>query len=269
MMRFINIAPLTSCSSGLGKVNERYRKVAKSVYDASYSNGWPNSNDNLNPFTSGGTQYPDNYDICSIDMNHIFDGVNTAIKQSLIKHVYDFWPVAGSATSLDPDTIRVVRDDGKVLVNRTSQSSPSDGYAYIGNQSNHYTRSLPTQGENYTGQMIQLFGTNDNDKIVYPHCLTVTYDAQKLQYGYIYLKYGEPQVSSIVVKINGAVVPQNATDGWDYMGLQFTNSLDPNLKVVDLPNGASSGYFLRLNGSYKFNNTAGAAVNVVVNYTSK
>ncbi|MBC7537849.1 MAG: hypothetical protein H7281_03455, partial [Bacteriovorax sp.] len=42
-----------------------------------------------------------------------------------------------------------------------------------------------------------------------------------------------------------------------------------NLKVVDLPSGASSGYFLRLNGSYKFNNTAGSAVTVNVYYTSK
>jgi hypothetical protein len=269
MMRFINIAPLTSCSSGLGKVNTRYRKVAKTLYETSYTNGWPTSNDNLNPFTSGGVQYPDNYDICSIDFNHIFDGVNSAIKQTLIKHVYSFWPVTGSSTSLDPDTLRVVRDDGKVLVNRSGQTSPSDGYAYIGNQTNHYTRSLPTQGETFTGQMIQLFGTQDNDLVVYPHCLTVTFDAQKAQYGYIYLTNGEPYVPTIEVRINGVAVPQNATNGWDYMGLQFTSSLDSNLKIVNYPaSGASSGYYIRLNGTYKFNNT-GAATNVNVYYTSK
>lgn len=269
MMRFINISPLISCSSGLGKVNTRYRKVAKSLYEAPYTNGWPTSNDNLNPFTSAGVQYPDNYDICSIDFNHIFDGVNTAIKQTLIKHVYSFWPVTGTSTSLDPDTLRVVRDDGKVLTNRTGQSSPSDGYAYVGAQTNHFTRSLPTQGEPFTGQMIQLFGTNDNDWVVYPHCLTVTYDAVKAQYGYIYLKNGEPYVPTIEVRINGVLVPQNATNGWDYLGLQFTSALDPNLKIVDLPSGASSGYFIRLNGTYKFNNTAGAATSVSVYYTSK
>ena len=267
MMRFINISPLTSCSSGLGKINERYRKVAKSIYETSYSNGWPTSNDNLNPFTSGGTSYPDNYDICSIDLNHIFDGVNTAIKQTLIKHVYEFWPVASAATSIDPDTIQVVRDDGKVLVNRSGEMAPTDGYKYIGNQINHNTRSSPTPGENYSGQMIQLFGVNDNDLIVYPHCLTVRFDAVKAQYGYIQLNNGEPYLPSIVVTINGALVPQSTTDGWDYMGLQFTASLDQTLKIVD-PHG-SSGYFLRLNGSYKFNNTAGAAISVIVNYTAK
>jgi hypothetical protein len=270
MMRFINIAPLTSCSSGLGKINTRYRKVAKAIYEASYTNGWPTSNDNnLNPFTSGGVNYPDNYDICSIDFNHIFDGVNSAIKQTLINHVYEYWPVAGTNTSIDPSTLSVTREDGTVLVNRTGESNPTDGYAYVGNQTNHFTRSQPTQGENYTGLMIRLFGVKNKDLIVYPGCLTVKYDAQKLQYGYIYLKNGEPYVPTIEVKINGVIIPQNATNGWDYIGLQFTRTLDPNLKTVDLPNGAASGYFIRLNGSAKFNNTAGASVPVEIYYTSK
>lgn len=269
MMRFINIAPLTSCSSGLGKINSRYRKVAKALYEAPYSNGWPTSNDNLSPFTTGGIQYPDNYDICSIDFNHIFDGVNTAIKETLIKHVYSFWPVTGTNTSIDPDTLRVVRDDGKVLVNRTNETNPSDGFAYIGAKTNHITRTQPTEGEPFTGHMIQLFGSNDNDLIVYPHCLTVTFDAQKLQYGYVYLKNGEPHPDTIEVRVNGQVVPKSTTDGWDYMGLQFTGSLDPNLKILDLPNGATSGWFIRLNGAYKLNNTAGSAVSVDVYYTSK
>lgn len=282
MMRFINIAPLTSCSSGLGKINARYRKVAKSLYEAPYGNGWPTSNDNLNPFISGGVQYPDNYDICSIDFNHIFDGVNTAIKQTLVKHIYEYWPVTGLNTSIDPDTIRVVRaSDNTALVNRTNESNPSNGFQYIGDQyaPGHYTRAYPTQGEPFVGKMIKLIGTVANnggvfsvtsgDIISYPDCLTVTFDAQKLQYGYIYLNNGEPYVPTIEVRINNAVVPQNATNGWDYMGLQFTSSLDPSLKVVDLPNGASSGYFIRLNGSYKFNNTAGSPVTVNVYYTSK
>lgn len=282
MMRFINIAPLTSCPNGLGKVNERYRKVAKTLYETAYTNGWPTSNDNLKPFTSAGIPYPDNYDICSIDFNHIFDGVNTAIKETLIKHIYEYWPVAGSNASIDPDTIRVVRSsDGKVLVNRTHDSNPSDGYQYIDNQPapGHYTRVYPTQGEPYIGKMIKLIGTaekvNDlwqvktGDLITFPDCLTVTFEAVKAQYGYIYLKNGEPYVPTIEVRINGVLVPQNATNGWDYMAFQNVSNLDPNLKVVDLPAGAGSGYFLRLNGSYKFSNVAGSSVTVNVYYTSK
>ena len=50
--------------------------------------------------------------------------------------------------------------------------------------------------------MIQLFGTDNNDKIVYPCCLKITYDAQKLKYGYIYLKNGEPYAPTIEVRLN-------------------------------------------------------------------
>lgn len=273
MMRFINIAPLTSCANGLGKINSRYRMVAKKIYEAPYSNSWPTANDDLNPFVSNGISYPDNYDICSIDFNHIFDGVNTAIKQTLIKHVYDYWPVAASGASVDPDTIKVVRDDGKVLTNRTGESNPSDGFAYVGVQTNRDARVLPTRGEPYTGKMIQLFGSNDSDLIVYPRCLTVTFDEIKTQYGFIFLKNGEPQVSTLEVHINGAVVPQSSTDGWDYMGLQYTQTLTsayPDLKIQDLPaGGVTSGYFIRLNGSYKFKNTAGTPVAVRVDYIPK
>lgn len=263
MMRFINIAPLTSCPNGLGKINTRYRKTAKALYDSPYSNGWPTSNDNLNPFTSGGIPYPDNYDICSLDLNHIFDGVNSAIKQSLLKHVYDFWPIAGSNDSVDPETIMVTRiPDGKVLMNRTGQSNPSDGYRYIGNQTNHSTRSFPTAGENFTGKMIQLFGTKGNDKIEFPQALKVCYKDFKAQYGYIYLKNGKPDVTSIEVYFNGVKVPQNSTNGWDYIGLNFTYALDPNYKIIDLPPSGDSGYFLRLNGTYKFKNDSSTAVAV-------
>jgi hypothetical protein len=267
MMRFINIAPLTSCSSGLGKINTRYRKVAKTIYDTSYTNGWPTSNDNLNPFTSGGVQYPDNYDICSIDFNHIFDGVNTAIKQTLIKHVYEFWPVAGLNTSLDPETLIVMRlPDRKVLVNRTGQSNPADGYQYIGNQTNHNTRSFPIAGENFTGKMIQLFGTDGNDKVQFPQALQVCYQDFKSQYGYIYLKNGKPDISTMEVYINNVKILQNATNGWSYMGLQYTSALDPNYKIFNLQPGIPSGYFLQLNGTAKRDNTTGAAVTVY--YTS-
>jgi hypothetical protein len=267
MMRFVNISPLTSCSSGLGKINSRYRKVAKTLYEAPYTNGWPISNDNLNPFTSGGIQFPDSYDICAIDFNHIFDGVNTAIKQSVLKHIYDFWPIAGLNDSVDPETLIVTRiPDGKVLVNRTGQTNPPDGYQYLGNKTDQSTRSYPTVGENFTGKVIQLFGTAGNDKIEFPQGLQVCYKDFKSKYGYIYLKNGKPNIPSIEVLFNGTKIPQSTTDGWEYVGLNFTSALDSNFKIVDLPVSGNSGYFLKLNGSYQFKNDS--ATTVTVYYTS-
>jgi hypothetical protein len=200
----------------------------------------------------------------------MFDGVNGAIKQTLIKHSYDYWPVAGLTDSVDPDTLVVTRDDGKVLTNNTLTANPIDGYKYLGNVPvPQNTRYLPTPGEPFTGKLIQLFGIEGNDKLIYPQCLNVKYDAVKSQFGYIYLKNGEPMPSTIEVQINGQTVPASSTNGWEYLGLQFTSGLDSTFKVVDLPAGATSGYFIRLNGSYQFKNQVGKIIPVNVAYNPK
>lgn len=264
MMRFINISPLTSCTTGNGKINYRYRMVANALYSAQYSNGWPTSNDHISPDVSGAF---DSYNLCSINFSHIFDGVNSAIKQTLLRHKYNYWPVAGSSTSIDPSTIRVIRSDGKELTNRTGEPNPADGFSFDNIASTRNTRFFPTAGEPFTGKMIQLHGVDGNDLIVYPDCLTVKFNAEKSTYGYIYLQYGEPNVDTIEVKVNGSVVPKSATNGWDYMGLQYAGALDQNLKVANMPSGTNSGYFLRLNGSYKIQNTSANSITVL--YRSK
>jgi hypothetical protein len=270
MMRFINISPLTSCSSA-GRVNTYYRRVAKDIYNAPYTNGWPVSSDHLSPDVTGA---PDSYNLCSIDFNHIFDGVNAAIKQTLIKHVYEYWPVAGPTEDFDPDSIRVVRSDGKILTNRAINPSITNGYELLldtngqpETQVNRNTRSFPTAGEPFTGKMIRLFGVNGNDKIVYPDCLTVTFDEVKKKYGYVYISNSAPNVATIELRINGNLIPKDSTNGWDYMGLQSTSGLDPDKKVALLPAGGTSGYILRLNGNAQFQNT-GAAINVQVFFNS-
>ena len=272
MMRFINISPLTSCASGNYKMNYMYRAMAKTMYEAPYTNGWPTSNDHLSPDLPG---YPDSYNLCSLDFSHIFDGVNTAIKQTLLKHKYDYWPIAASTASVDPDTVRVVRSDGKILTNRLVDNSASagfevmlDGDGNVANLTAQNTRYEPTPGEPFTGKMIRLFGNEGNDKVVYPDCLTVTYTEVKSTIGYIYLKYGEP-TTDIEVTINGTKVPKSSSDGWDYMGLLYTDSpnIDKNYKIVGMPAGTSSGYFLRLNGIWKKQNNT--ALNVEVYYNSK
>jgi hypothetical protein len=266
MMRFMTVAPLTFCPSGLNKINSAYRDVSKLLYETPYTNGWPTSNDQINPDIAN---YPDSFNLCTIDFNHIFDGVNGAIKQTLLKHVYEYWPVAGANDSIDPDTLIVTRSDGKVLTNNSLIASPTDGFKYVDIVQTQNTRTLPTPGEPFTGKMIQLFGTAGNDLIIYPYGLTIRYDVIKTQFGYIYLKNGEPMPNTIEVKINGSVVPQSTTNGWDYMGLQFTSGLDSAFKIIDLPAGAPSGYFIRLNGSYQFKNKAGSPITVNVYYNPK
>ena len=268
MMRFMSIVPLTSCSSGLNKINVNYSDASRQIYSKPYNNGWPTSSDALSPDIAG---FPDSYNLCTIDFSHIFDGVNSAIKQTLLKHVYDYWPVAGAYDSLDPDTLIVTRDDGKVLTRHNlSESNISDGYTFDNQVYNQQpTRFFPTAGEPFTGKLIHLFGSNGNDKLIYPQCLSIKYDPIKSTFGYIYLTHGEPLVSSIQVMMNGVAVPQSSTNGWDYMGLQFISGLNQSLKVIDLPAGTTSGYIIRFNGSYQKQNSVNSSTSVNVFYNPK
>lgn len=272
MLRFISITPQTLCSEGLNKISSRYSKTSTAIYQSPYTNDWPMANDDLR-------STPDAYNLCN-GYSNIFDGVNTAIKQTLIKHVYEFWPVAGINDSLDPDTLRVSRigaDNIAVdLVNNTNfEGTPTSGFKYIGNQNNHSTRIYPTSGEPFTGKMIQLFSPPEStngahDQVIYPECLKITYSEIKKNYGYIYLTNGEPHVSTIEVRLNGNVIPQSSTDGWEYMGTQFINSLDTSeLKIVNFPydHPVDSGYIIKLNGAAQFTNSTGNKVEVY--YTSK
>ena len=172
-----------------------------------------------------------------------------------------------------------MRSDGKILLNRRLDPSATNGYELIvdgsGNPmtTTNNTRYYPTAGEPFTGKMIRLYGSDGNDKVVYPDCLTIEYNGVKSTYGYAYLKYGQPVVSTIQVyrSVNGGAftsIPQSSTDGWSYVGLQFTSSLDSNLKAVDLPPGTSSGYFIQLNGNYRFQNTTSTTTAIRVDYSS-
>lgn len=259
MMRFINISPLTSCSSGNYKINNMYKIMAKKMYETPYTNNWPTSNDHLSPDLPG---YPDSYNLCSMNFSHIFDGVNTAIKQTLLKHKYDYWPMAAAGASVDPDTVRVVKSDGTILLNRADPENAgiTNGFEVVMNGAvpdvrNQNTRYFPTAGEPFYGKLIRLYGSEGSDKVIYPDCLTVTYKELKAYTGYIYLESGKPNVDTIEVRIDGKLVPRSSSNGWDYMSLQYTSALDPNLKIQNMPAGTSSGYFLRLNGNYIMSNS--------------
>lgn len=283
MMRFITIAPVdlnnNSCAVNQNyPIASNYRTISELVYSSTYTNGWPTSNDHLNPDVPA---FRDSYNLCSVsNFSSIFDGVNSAIKQTLIKHVYSYWPLASSTASVDPTTIQVTTSSGKTLTRHdcvatnSCTNAPTDGFGYVGNQSNHATRTFPNDGEYYTGKMIQLFGSNGNDLVIYPTSLTVCYQPIKDKYKYIYLTNGQPYEPSIEVTINGQVVPKSTTNGWSYMGLQYISALDNNFKIANLPANATSGYIVVLNddddnsnGNYQITNSSNVTIDVY--YTSK
>ena len=70
----------------------------------------------------------------------------------------------------------------------------------------------------------------------------------------------------MLVKINGVTIPENSSNGWEYIGLQYTNTLDlENFKVFGLPGAISSGYFLQLKGNAQVQNSRSNTFEVYYN----
>lgn len=267
MLRVMNVSPLTMCPNGLGRINTRYRNVSKYLYESPYSNGWPSPTDSKTPFSLAGVNFPDSFDLCQANFTNMFSGVNNAIQQSVINHVYNYWPIASATTSIDPNSIVVTRSDGKTLINHTGEKTiPVEGFTFAGTLMAQNTRLYPTVGEPYSGKMIQLYGVPGNDLLSSPLCFNISYQPEKATYGYIFLQNGLPYIPSIEVQINGAIVPQSATNGWEYLGLQYVSSLDNTLKILNIPASSQSGYFIKLNGSYKLPNNPVSPIQVSVLY---
>lgn len=273
MMRFISVVALnnTICqSSSISNytLSEVYKQISEKIYLAPYTGGIPNPNDQLSfPY--------DAVDICKEQYAYVFDGVNGAIVDTVLKHVYNRWPVADPGKSVDPQTIVVKRDDGAIFNeipssvtitedpngkdDRDQFNNPVSGWRYIGDQTNLNTRFLPTAGEPYTGKMIELFG---QAKVTYPNYLIVTSLAPPDYYGYVRLS-AKPFESSIQLKINGVVIPKSSTNGWQLIkeGGQPKYLSNHNIKIQGPGNYApatpaviQSGYFLQVFGNAVYSN---------------
>ena len=121
------------------------------------------------------------------------------------------------------------------------------------------TREFPTPaGERFTGHVIELFG---NGRVTFPECLVVRTQAPADFFGFLSMNR-EPDLSSIQLTIDGTVIPQSTTNGWEYIGFRQAQ----NIKVLSrtqpnqpgLPPIEQSGYFIRLHGNAIFTNGSNA-----------
>lgn len=230
MMRFLTIAPSTTCGEGFD-TNRIYRRMSQNI---SSQQGYSQS---------------DYTDICNGNYASIFDQVNSVIADKVVKHRYNFWPVAGSGVSLDPSTIKVFKDNGSQL--------SSGQFTYVGKKYNKDTRYYPSSGEPYTGHMIQLHGSAE---VTFPSCLKVDYQGPKDYYGYCHIP-SKPLASSIEVSVNGTLLNSSK---WS---LELDSSGNPkyfsnkNIKITSPSNFTAktpakyeSGYFIRLDSSAVYSN---------------
>ena len=200
----------------------------------------------------------DNYNIENGNFKHAFDSINKSIEKVLIKHKYDYWPVAG------PSAPEIAVDEITVLKNKTIPvpEDSTNGFTYVGNRTNQNTRYLPTPGEPFTGKLIQLHG---NARITYPDCLTIKTTTPKEYFGYIPLA-ARPVKASIKLAIDGKSINESKSNGWELLNntcgepiyyknknIQITSPTDDTPKSPGLN---KSGYMLKLYGSAIYTNSA-------------
>ena len=87
-----------------------------------------------------GSPSADNYNIGNGKFKHAFDSINNSIDQTLIKHKYDYWPVAGPGSpTIAINEITVT----KKLADGTTQSIPensTNGFSYVGDRTDQNIR---------------------------------------------------------------------------------------------------------------------------------
>lgn len=278
-MRFMSITAFQNGGSCPGvsswQQGDTYQKFSKQVYQQPYfvngSNEYRQSDQNGR---SDGMY--DAYNICSqSDFTKIFDGINASINDTLIKHKYNYWPVASSgASSIDPNEIRAFKNGQELQ--RLSNPIPmgASGFTFTNTVQDVYTRFEPTPGERFEGYVIRLYG----DAIVtYPECMRVQTQTPKEYFGYVNLQT-KPVESSINLEINGQKISKSSTNGWELVKSggdpQYFSSKNIKIKgpgqfcpssssnyCEETPVVNKSGYFLKLNGNAIYSN--GATIEVI------
>lgn len=263
-MRFMSIVlqnhPNHCSSVSIGRQNYLYRWMSQEIYYSSYTDGRSMPSDQ---FANSGS--PDSYDICNqSNFSRIFDGINNTIQDQVVKHKYNYWPVAlEGAAPIDPNEIRIQKNTGATFPQLTPPVSPGQsGFTFQNTVQTVNTRYEPTPGEPFTGYVVELHG---DARVTYPECLTVTTQTPKEYYGYIHL-HSKPQIDSIELRINGENIPRSTSNGWEVMTdtsgqPRYFDSLNmriqgPTNDNPKTPGMVKSGYFLKLYGDAIYSNGA-------------
>jgi hypothetical protein len=255
-LRFISLVAHSTntgiCANNSFTIGNRYIAMSSAVYN-SHS---PSLNDQI------GNSTPDSYSICNSSFNNLFAGPNESIQATITAHVYNYWPISNTTNiNFDPGTISVVKNTGQILY----ENDPN-GFVYIPSENpylNQPTRIEPSVGEVKPGlwYMIKLLG---NGKVTWPECLSVSVTEPADYFGFIPLAK-EPNLSTVNLVIAGKVIPQNSTNGWQYIpGFQAQKNIkvkspsEPNIEGQ--PPIYKSGYFLKLHGSAIYSNSTSYSI---------
>ncbi len=276
MFRLITLSPKTVSSSCGAFAGTYYQHASNEVFNNGLASRTYTDSNPMIMDQAGSIIYNDARDFCA--SADIFSHIRSSIKDLVIKHRYDRWPVADENAAIDSASIRVSVLDQynnviKTLVNNTGVSSPSEGFSYQGicipsASDQCYTRFYPTPGEPFRGHLIKLHG---GDILEFPKCLKVDYYAPNVEYMYVYLPYGAPNESTLELYIGTTKIEKSAVNGWEYVGNKCSTNgtLPDGGKVLNLPTPTVCGPMLKLYGSAIVKTKQGSSVQVRLDYISQ
>ncbi|WP_408097474.1 hypothetical protein ACJVC5_00785 [Peredibacter sp. HCB2-198] len=209
----------------------------------------------------------DAYDLCSESFTSIFNDVNSSIQQVIVPHTYRYWPITligndSSMTNYSGLQVYKITSNGPQLV-------PSSSYTYYENSSTGSMNVLTTTNPSeYVSGRRHFIRFNSGAEITYPDCVQIRTTTKTEYFKYLVLQR-EPTPGTIYVTVNGIQVPENATDGWTYVGNKTTPT---NIKANypnpgdDQPAINKTGFMIQFNGVNRYYKSGD---NVQVNFIPK
>jgi hypothetical protein len=231
----------SSCQSGYFTSDLSYVKMSKDLYEL------PPISPNPAPEDQGAKPYPDHYNLCSESVSGIFTSVNSAIKQIVIPHKYQYWPVTFSAsTGIDTSTVKVFKSSPTTT---PAEMSDSQWDIILNpktlNGTSVNTRIEPTPGEPTDTKWVIKF--TPGNEIVYPSCVTVTSQSNLEYFKSVVITQAattNDPLNPIVVKVNGVQIPNSA---FSYRGLVYNENIKVSYNgYLDTPEQFRTGYFITI-----------------------
>ncbi len=221
-------SPLSNCKNVGFTRGDSYINISQHFY-----NQLPDTYKNFNSMTN-----QDSIDICGKDFQSIFNAINNSIQDTVLAHVYNYWPISTlEELDIDFSKIRVFKNNGQELLENTE-----NGFEYVGHKKLQATRIYPSIGEFKSGHMIKL---NGSGKVTFPECLVIKTQEPAQIYGYFVLSK-KPKINSIKIKKNNKEIPSSS---WQYLGHNLNinvliKSFDSHEESKEKSN--KSGYVIKL-----------------------
>jgi len=233
-LRFISTTAHSSCFSGWLSSKKSYVKMSQDLYDLSGASDSPIAKDS--------------YDLCQ-GISNVFTPINSSITKVIIQNKYRYWPITFATSN------QVRNDFGTINVytinNGQSTLLPSTAWTYYEHLSSTplNLREPSSAGGEFPGKHFIRF----NDLITSPTCVQVKSSTRTEYFGYIVLTQA-PKVETLIIRINGKIIPKSTTNGWSYVGYR----MDQNIKMPkpnpgdELPAINKTGFMVQLNGEENY-----------------